>query len=203
MDRRRGAGRPVRRTPTADPEVWESGVELGRRALWLHTRGAHSGERPRMPGGQRPYVRAALPSSGLPHSLDYAPDEEALLLGEGRISPVPRAAWEFQSGGVRVLETWFEQRTAAREPGTLEAIGPAGWPPAWTSELLELITVLALLAELRPELRALADRLADGALIDAAELREAGVLPVPGAARRPASVLDHHEEGPEGQFALL
>jgi hypothetical protein len=29
------------------------------------------------------------------------------------------------------------------------------------------------------------------------------VLPVPAAARRPASVLDHHEEGPEGQFALL
>lgn len=116
---------------------------------------------------------------------------------------MPRAAWEFRAGGVRVLETWFERRTAPHEPGTLEAVGPARWPSAWTSELLELITVLALLAELRPELRALADRLADAALIDAAELREAGVLPVPRAARRPASVLDHHEEGPEGQFALL
>ncbi|WP_275559192.1 type ISP restriction/modification enzyme [Streptomyces sp. 5-6(2022)] len=196
-------GAPCAVPLTADPELWEAGVELGRRALWLHTRGAHSGERPRMPGGRRPYVRAALPSSGLPDSLDYDPDEEALLLGEGRISPVPQGAWDFQAGGVRVLETWFEQRTAAREPGTLEAIGPAGWPSAWTSELLELITVLALLAELRPELRALADRVADGALIDAAKLRGAGVLPVPGAARRPASVLDHHEEGPEGQFALL
>lgn len=196
-------GAPCAVPLTADPELWEAGVELGRRALWLHTRGAHSGERPRMPGGRRPYVRAALPSSGLPGSLDYDPEEEALLLGEGRVSPVPRAAWDFQAGGVRVLETWFEQRTAAREPGTLEAIGPAGWPSGWTSELLELITVLALLAELRPELRALADRVADGAPIDAAELRGAGVLPVPGAARRPASVLDHHEEGPEGQFALL
>ncbi|OMI32964.1 hypothetical protein SPAR_43868 [Streptomyces sparsogenes DSM 40356] len=28
-------------------------------------------------------------------------------------------------------------------------------------------------------------------------------MPVPGAARRPASVLDHHEEGPGGQFALV
>jgi len=26
---------------------------------------------------------------------------------------------------------------------------------------------------------------------------------VPDTARRPASVLDHHEEGPEGQFALI
>ncbi|MYW12847.1 DNA methyltransferase, partial [Streptomyces sp. SID2563] len=35
------------------------------------------------------------------------------------------------------------------------------------------------------------------------ELRAAGVLPVGAAARRPASVLDHQEEGPDGQFALL
>jgi hypothetical protein len=41
------------------------------------------------------------------------------------------------------------------------------------------------------------------AALTAAELRTAGVLPVTAAARRPASVLDHHEEGPEGQFALI
>ncbi|MFE0773657.1 DNA methyltransferase, partial [Streptomyces sp. NPDC058861] len=37
----------------------------------------------------------------------------------------------------------------------------------------------------------------------AAALRAAGVLPPPARSRRPASVLDHREEGPEGQFALL
>ena len=37
----------------------------------------------------------------------------------------------------------------------------------------------------------------------AAELRAAGILPAPAARRRPASVLAHHEEGPDGQFALL
>ena len=35
------------------------------------------------------------------------------------------------------------------------------------------------------------------------DLHEAGILPVPAAARRPASVLDRLEEGPEGQYALL
>ncbi|MFI0818403.1 type ISP restriction/modification enzyme [Streptomyces sp. NPDC021098] len=197
-------GAPCTVPLTADPEVWETGVELGRRALWLHTRGAHSAERPRMPGGQRPYVRAALPERGLPDTIDYDPDEAALLLGAGRISPVPRAAWESHAGGVRVLEAWFERRTARPEPGTLEAVGaPAGWPRAWTSELLELITVLALLAELRQDRRALADRVAEGPVAGPEELRAAGVLPVAAAARRPASVLDHQEEGPEGQFALL
>ncbi|MFD9330634.1 type ISP restriction/modification enzyme [Streptomyces sp. NPDC060065] len=179
---------------TADPELWAHGVELGRRMLWLMRR---DGERPKLPGGRRPYVRSPLPA--LPVDVHYDRDEEALHLDEGRISPVPPEAWDFEVGGVRVLEQWFAARTEPPEPGTLEAIRPATWPQAWTSELLEIVTVLALLAELRPQ-RA---ELKTGAPITAAELRKAGVLPVPDSARRPASVLDHHEEGPEGQFALI
>ncbi|MGW8065701.1 type ISP restriction/modification enzyme [Streptomyces ziwulingensis] len=179
---------------TADPELWEHGVGLGRRALWLMRR---DGERPKLPGGRRPYVRAPLPAR--PLTLRYDRDEEALYLDEGRISPVPPGAWDFEAGGVRVLEQWFAARGAGGEPGTLAAIRAAGWSQTWTSELLELITVLALLAEVRPRCR----ELAVSAEITAAELREAGVLPVPSAARRPASVLDGREEGPEGQLALL
>ncbi|WP_432175454.1 type ISP restriction/modification enzyme [Streptomyces sp. Tue6028] len=179
---------------TADPQEWAYGVELGRRMLWLMRR---DGERPKLPGGRRPYVRAPLPAR--PVGLRYDRDEEALLLDEGRISPVPPQAWDFETGGVRVLEQWFAARTTAAEPGTLEAVRPAGWPQAWTSELLELVTVLALLTELRPQQR----DLTVGAPVTADGLRTAGVLPVPDAARRPASVLDHHEEGPEGQFALM
>ncbi|WP_372352145.1 type ISP restriction/modification enzyme [Streptomyces sp. KL116D] len=184
---------------TADPDVWARGVELGRRALWLQRRG-EGAERPKLPGGRRPYVRAPLPDR--PAELLYDRDEEALLVGDGRISPVPAAAWDFHVGGVRVLEQWFGRRTARGEPGTLSAVRPATWPQAWTSELLELVTALALLAELRPlqdELRA-----SLGAEpVTPAELRRARILPVPESARRPASVLDHHEEGPGGQFALL
>ncbi|MBB5106043.1 hypothetical protein FHS40_005138 [Streptomyces spectabilis] len=188
------AGPVVPLTSAAD--AWERGVELGRRALWLQLRGS-SAERPKLPGGRRPYVRAPLPA--LPSGLGYDADEEALRIGGGGlISPVPAGAWDFRVSGVRVLELWFERRAAPAEPGTLEAVGPSVWPQAWTSQLLELITVLALLAELP----ALAEIPADAALT-AADLHTAGVLPVPAAARRPASVLDHHEEGPEGQFALL
>ncbi|MEV5547147.1 type ISP restriction/modification enzyme [Streptomyces sp. NPDC052309] len=188
----------VRRGPvvplTADPALWQRGVELGRRALWLMRR---DGERPKLPGGRRPYVRAPLPAR--PSALRYDREEEALHLDDGRISPVPPGAWDFEVGGVRVLEQWFAARTAEAEAGTLAAIRPPVWPQVWTSELLELITVLALLAELHPELEALTVTTP----ITAAELREAGVLPVPGGARRPASVLDGREEGPEGQLALL
>ncbi|MEW2072728.1 type ISP restriction/modification enzyme [Streptomyces sp. NPDC013433] len=182
---------------TGDAGVWDRGVAVGRRMLWLSRR---DGERPRLPGGRRPYVRAPLPSR--PVTVEYDRDEEALLLDGGRISPVPPGAWDFEAGGVRVLEQWFAARTEPAEPGTLAAIGPAAWPQTWTSELLELITVLALLAEVRPEQGALTDpALPDP--VTPAELRAAGVLPVPSSARRPASVLDAREEGPEGQLALI
>ncbi|MFR9799426.1 type ISP restriction/modification enzyme [Streptomyces sp. MS06] len=180
---------------TSDPGRWARGVELGSRMLWLMRR---DGERPKLPGGRRPYVRAPLPAR--PLSLRYDRDEEALHLDGGRISPVPPEAWDAEVGGVRVVEQWFAARTAAAGPGTLAAIRPAVWPQAWTSELLELLTVLALLAPLNRRREELSG---EDAQITAGDLRAAGVLPVPGPARGPASVLDYREEGPEGQFALL
>jgi hypothetical protein len=180
---------------TSDPEVWARGVELGHRLMEVQSRGAGGGGRPRLPGGRRPYVRAAITS--WPTGVDHDAEDESLLVGDGRIAPVAAGAWEFRVGGVRVLEHWFERRTAAAEPGTLEAVRPGTWPQEWTSDLLELITALTLLDQLearRTELAAATER---------AHWPGPDVTPVPKAARAPASVLDHREEGPEGQFALL
>ncbi|MFF1393828.1 type ISP restriction/modification enzyme [Streptomyces sp. NPDC058287] len=181
-----------------DAGLWASGTALGERILWLLRRGGE-GDRPKLPGGRRPYVRAPLPDR--PAELLYDREEEALLVGDGRISPVPAEAWDFQVSGVRVIEQWFARRTAAAEPGTLAGIRPGTWPQPWTSELLEIVTVLALLTELRTQQK----ELLAGAtsLITATDLLGARVLPPAPATRRPASVLDHHEEGPGGQFALL
>ncbi|MFC9674277.1 type ISP restriction/modification enzyme [Streptomyces sp. NPDC056949] len=194
--------RPSPRGPrvplTDDAGVWASGTALGERILWLLRRGGE-GDRPKLPGGRRPYVRAPLPDR--PTELLYDREEEALLVGDGRISPVPAEAWDFQVSGVRVIEQWFARRTVAAEPGTLAGIRPGTWPQSWTSELLEIVTVLALLAELRAQQEELMTDV--GSLITATDLVGARVLPPAPAACRPASVLDHHEEGPGGQFALL
>lgn len=184
-----------------DGALWAEGVALGREVLRVQLRGAHGGERPRLPGGRRPYVRAAIPPR--PEGLDYDPASGTLALGTGRVSPVPAGAWEFRVNGARMLELWFERRTAPAGAEGLAALRPRGWPQEWTSELLELITVLALLDELGPRQAALLERLDEDPGLTRDGLRGAGVLPVPASARRPASVLDHHEEGPEGQFALL
>jgi hypothetical protein len=181
-----------------DAGLWALGTALGERILWLLRRGGE-GDRPKLPGGRRPYVRAPLPDR--PTELLYDREEEALLVGDGRISPVPAEAWDFQVSGVRVIEQWFARRTAAAEPGTLAGIRPGSWPQPWTSELLEIVTVLALLAELRTQQEELLA--AAASLITATDLLGARVLPPAPATRRPASVLDHHEEGPGGQFALL
>ncbi|WUH59055.1 DNA methyltransferase [Streptomyces sp. NBC_00441] len=190
----------------ADAARWAEGVKLGRELLRLQLRGARGAERPRLPGGQRPYVRAAVPP--VPASLSYEPEERVLVLGTGRVAPVPAGAWEFRVSGVRVLDLWFDRRAAVcGAPGAdaagLEAVRPRAWPQEWTSELLDLVTLLALLAGLRPRQEELAGALAAGPGTGEDELRAAGVLPVGEAARRPASVLDHQEEGPDGQFALL
>ncbi|QNP73591.1 DNA methyltransferase [Streptomyces roseirectus] len=174
---------------TSDPETWAEGTRRGHHVLWLHRR---NGDRPKLPGGRRPYVRAPLPPR--PVTLRYDPEEETLHLDEGRVSPVPREAWDFTHGGTRILEQWFAARTEPGEQGTLSAIGPRTWPQSWTSELLELITVLTLLADLRDPLEV------EHGIED---LREAGVLPVPRRYHHPASVLDFQEEGPAGQFTLL
>lgn len=188
--------RPDRTVPlTADPALWSQGVELGRRTLWLLRR---VGDRPKLPGGRRPYVRAPLPTR--PRTLLYDPAEETLHLDEGRISPVPPEAWDFRTGEVRVLEAWFTARTTeTAEPGTLASITPPAWSQSWTSELLELITVLALLAEARSQQ---AD-LEITSPITAKDLTAAGVLPPPDTSRKPASVLEHTEEGPAGQLTLM
>ncbi|MEV8535038.1 type ISP restriction/modification enzyme [Streptomyces sp. NPDC051211] len=194
------AGRPGPRgyeVPLAtDPETWRAGLELGHRILTVQLRGARGGEPPRLPGGRRPYVRAAVPAR--PDGLSYDPGTETLHLGSGQISPVPAEAWEYEVRGVRVVEGWFAARTAYRDADGLEALGPAEWPQEWTSELLGLLTTLSLLAELAPARAAFTVSPA----LPAADLRQAGVLPPPRWSRRPASVLDHQEEGPGGQFAL-
>lgn len=197
------AGRPGPRgyeVPlAADPARWRAGLELGHRLLTVQLRGARGGEPPRLPGGRRPYVRSAV--TAWPHEVAYDAASETLGLGGGTVSPVPPGAWEYEVQGVRVLEAWFAARSAHRDPAAdgLEALGPAEWPQTWTSELLALITTLALLADLAPERAAFEP----GPGLSAGELRAAGVLPPPRWARRPASVLDHQEEGPGGQFALL
>lgn len=106
----------------------------------------------------------------------------------------------------RLRARWALLTTAPDTAARTALLRPAAWTRTTTTELLELISVLTLLSPLREETDDFAARSAahdDATGPGAAELRAAGILPVTAARRGPASVLDHHEEGPDGQFALL
>lgn len=191
-DATRRGGDPLVPLPRS-ADVWAEGVALGRRLIDLHS---DSGTARRLPDGRRAFVRR--PVDRQPEALGYEAETETLLLGDGRLAPVLPAAVASPA-----LGEWFADRTAFRAAptGTLAALGLTVWPQRATTELLELATTLALLAGLLPAQRRLAAT--GGPWLTRDELVTAGVLPVPAAARRPASVFTCQEEGPEGQYALL
>jgi hypothetical protein len=190
----------VRVPLTAHTGLWDQAVQLGNRVLWLHTRGTRCTDpaQDRPPGppkvtdpGRRPKVHTPIPDdpSNYPNELTYDPDTETLHVGTGTISPVTQAVIDYQVSGMNVLRKWFGYRRATKPPASrgaspLDDIRPSSWPPAYTTDLLEVLNVLTLVVDLEPQQAQLLDQIVDGPLITIADLTEAGVLPVPPTARR-------------------
>lgn len=87
-----------------------------------------------------------------------------------------------------VVRKWFSYRKAdpaGKISSELDRINAEHWVPEWTEELNDLLTVLRRLVELEPGTGDLLDRVVAGPLLTTAELADAKVLPIPGAARRP------------------
>lgn len=186
---------------TADPALWDQAVELGRHVLWLHTRGTRCTDPgtgrpvgpPKVPDpARRPKVHSPIPDTTdrYPDDLSYDPDALTLHVGEGTVSPVSQAVVDYQVSGMNVLRKWFGYRRATKPPpprgggSPLDDIRPSQWPPAYTTDLLEVLNVLTMVVDLEPEQAALLDRILAGPLITVADLTAAGVLPVPAAARQ-------------------
>lgn len=73
----------------------------------------------------------------------------------------------------------------ARRSSPLQQIQATAWRAEYTSELIDLLHVLGLLANLETEQAELLARIVDGPTITVDELTEAHVLPVPAEARKP------------------
>jgi hypothetical protein len=79
----------------------------------------------------------------------------------------------------QVLRQWFSYRKKQRErpqigdrrpPSLLGDVQPDHWLPEYTSELINVLNVLALLFELEPKQADLLKRVIDGPLIPASKL---------------------------------
>lgn len=190
--------RPGLRLPlTADAALFAQAAALGRRVVWLHCYGerfvdAEAGRRkgaPRLPRERQPTIPkdGAIPGAPepLPDEMRHDPATNRLHIGKGYIENVTAAMWDYEVSGKHVLRQWFSYRRRdrtkpiigdRRPPSPLEKIQPDGWLPEYTSDLLDLLNVLGGVIDLEPAQADLLARICDGPLIEAAALREAGLI---------------------------
>ncbi len=168
---------------TVEPKLFQQAVELGRRVIWLHTFGERYADRkanrlpgpPRLPKDRAPRIpkAGAIPDdpASMPDEIDYDATKQRLLIGTGFIDHVPPAVWEYEISGKRVLTQWFSYRRKNRErpiigdrrpPSKLGDIQPDHWLAEYTTELLNVLHVLALLVELEPVQAELMEAICDG-----------------------------------------
>lgn len=177
---------------TADREVWNSVVEVGRRVIWAAT----FGERCVDPGAGRPggatrlrqsthpqvqYAAAVDPDS-LPERLEFDAERQALIVGAGLFLGVDERMRQYDVGGRRVLDAWLAARSRqphGRVGSPLDRLRPESWLPTWSIELAEILSVLRLLTAEEAGQAELLDRVLDGPTIDVAELTRRGVLDPP------------------------
>jgi len=172
---------------TTLPKLFAPAVEMGRRVIWLHTFGeryvdAETGRPagpPRLPRDRAPRIPkdGAIPDEpdSMPDTMGYDVSQSRLLVGAGFIDNVPEAVWRYEVSGKKVLTQWFSYRKKNRErpiigdrrpPSKLGDIQPDRWLAEYTTELLNVVHVLALLVELEPAQATLLEAICGGPLVE-------------------------------------
>ena len=181
---------PGPRVPlTGDAPLFLEVAEFGRQLLWLHTYGE------RFDKGRGPLlvpsivVKGELTLPSKPSDIKYDASKQSVKVGTGAVSGVVPEVWTFEVSGMQVVKKWLGYRTskgAGRSASTsspLDHIRPTEWLDEWTTELLELLSVLQRTLDLQPEGIELLDRIVAGPMIKASELPE----PPPELRRPPGS----------------
>lgn len=208
----------VRVPITTKPELFERAAAIGSEVVWLHTYGTAfidpSSGRPaddvRLAASDTRRVTNLAAISEMPSEMTFDEATGELRLGGGALGPVDSRVWAYTVGGKNVLRSWFGYRKA--EPGgkkssPLDDIHASSWPPEWTSELLDLLSVLTRLVELEETQSELLDEIMAAPLASRDMLASAGTIWPPGGKdpqRKPdySSARPGFEEGNEGQLGF-
>ena len=164
------AAGPFRVPITADPNLYQQAVALGRDLLWWHTWGerfAPDGQS-QLPKGQAEEIR---PVEGMPADFDYDLQSQTLRVGTGAFVPVSKEAWDFEVSGLRILHSWLSYRKKnrkGRKSSPLDDIRPTRWTQ--TDELLLVLSIIEHTIEVTPKAAALLDQIVKGPLVPAADL---------------------------------
>jgi hypothetical protein len=180
---------------TSDPALWTEAVALGRQIIWLHTYGetftgpGRSAANVRYAKGDARQPQSLTPITQMPEVMTYDAQVAVVALGDGEFGPVVPEVWAYAVGGRNVLKSWFNYRKkvpGGKKTSPLDYIHVDAWDPDWTTEFVDLLTVLSRLVELEPAQADLLERILAGPLLTLDDLRAAGVRwPTKPADRRP------------------
>ena len=189
---------------TADASLFAEAVGIGREVIWLHCFGERFADpgagrpnsAPRLPDGDRPIIPkdGAIPTDPdrFPDRIEYDGGAQRLKIGDGFIDNVPRAVWEYEVSGKPVLLQWFSSRRLdrsrpiigdRRKPSRLGKVQPDGWLSEYTTELMNVLHVLGRLVALEPRQADLLNRISNGPLLSADDLRANGAFDATGTGR--------------------
>jgi hypothetical protein len=191
---------PVRVPLTRDPGLFQRGVELGSKLLWLHTYGERYPHVDSWSAFQGKARWGKAPSA-YPAGHRYDPDTRTLQVGDGEVTKVDPEVWEYQVSGFRPLKAWLDYRKVnrgGRRSSPLDETVPSQWDKDLSEELLELIWVLEQTLAIHPDQSQLLEDVLGGGLF------ETGELPTPGEEeRQPPGEADPEDPGEAQQVELL
>jgi hypothetical protein len=128
----------------------------------------------------------AVPTDGLPEAFRYDEDTKTIHVGQGEFCPVSSEVWNYEVSGLKVVQSWLGSRLKNRKgkkSSPLDDIAPKGWTSDFTSELLQLLNLLARTVAMHPKQAELLQ-----AVLSAPLLKAAGFSPVPREFRDAPSV---------------
>ena len=172
---------------TADPELWERAVQLGKQVVWLHTCGERGEPLPDMkylhqiPEGADYVLPTPMVDMGktMPEKKpSFSPDPVNSLskeqdspvtgtvsFGRSRCENVEKPVFDYTIGGNQVLGLWAKYRLkkpGVRSSSPLDYIVQREWPPAWSEEYERLLYTLTHLVHLEPAQEKLLDEVLAG-----------------------------------------
>ena len=155
---------------TADPDLFELAVNLGRDLLWWHTWGERY-----IPEGYsdipKGSARQVAPIEAYPNDFSYDPEQQLIIIGTGSFGPVSQEVWDFEVSGLKVVRSWLGYRMAnrkGRKSSPLDDIRPHTW--MFTDELLRLLAILEHTIEVTPTAADLLTEIVAGPLIATEDL---------------------------------
>lgn len=173
---------------TADPELWERAVQLGKQVVWLHTYGERGEPLPGMERlDQRPKgadytlpvptvdMGRKMPTkqpSFLPNSVadDLAEEQNTPVMGtvsfgQARCENVEKRVFDYTIGSKQVIGLWSKYRVKdpkGTQNSPLDNIVEQEWPEAWSEEYERLLYTLTHLVHLEPAQEKLLDEVLAG-----------------------------------------